>query len=152
MRPILITLAFAILTSGCAIGVKHDYAYPDANWDVSTDKTVAVAVQDRRSYIVDNGKTPDFVGLSRGGFGNPFDVVTASGNALSADMTTAIVGGLKARNIRAQPVAVPPGHTPAQTKEALMGSGAARALLITLQEWKTDTFVATRLLYNFRAQ
>ena len=140
MRSILITIALAIITGGCAIGVKHDYTYADPNWDVQTDKTVAVAVHDRRSYIVDNNKTPDFVGLSRGGWGNPFDVVTASGKPLAADMTTAVVNGLKARNIKAEAVTIAPAQGPAE------------ALLITLQEWKSDTYVATRLLYELRAQ
>tara|TARA_R110002126_G_scaffold20441_17_gene75631 strand:- start:2721 stop:3344 length:624 start_codon:yes stop_codon:yes gene_type:complete len=152
MRSILITIALAIITGGCAIGVKHDYTYADPNWDVQTDKTVAVAVHDRRSYIVDNNKTPDFVGLSRGGWGNPFDVVTASGKPLAADMTTAVVNGLKARNIKAEAVTIAPAQGPAEARRTITGTGAARALLITLQEWKSDTYVATRLLYELRAQ
>ena len=99
MRAIVTTLMLGILTSGCAIGVKHDYSYPEANWDVQTNKSVTVAVHDQRSYIVDGNKTPNFVGLSRGGWGNPFDVVTVSGRPLATDMTTAVANGLKARNI-----------------------------------------------------
>lgn len=152
MRSILIATTFAILTSGCAIGVKHDYSYTDANWNVQTDKPVAVAVHDDRPYIADGDKTPDFVGLSRGGFGNPFDVVTASGKPVAEDMTTAIVNGLKASNIAVRRVDIPARRSRSQARAAVLAAGAARALLITLQEWKTDTYVNSRLLYDVRAQ
>lgn len=152
MRSILITIAFAILTSGCAIGVKHDYSYAEANWNVNTQKPVAVAVHDDRHYIADSDKTPDFVGLSRGGFGNPFDVVTASGKPLADDMTTAVVNGLKSSGVKARRVDIPATTPPPQALKAILNAGAARALLITLLEWKTDTFYITRLRYSVRAQ
>lgn len=151
IRAIFVTVILGILTTGCAIGVKHDYSYPEANWAVQTDKSVAVAVHDRRSYIVNGNKTPDFVGLSRGGWGNPFDVVTVSARPLAADMSTAVTNGLKARNISVREVAISPKLSPVEARKAMAASGAARALLIELQEWKTDTYVATRLLYRVRA-
>ena len=151
MRTIVTTLMLGILASGWAIGVKHDYSYPEANWDVQTNKSVAVAVHDQRSYIVDGNKTPNFVGLSRGGWGNPLDVVTVSGRPLATDMTTTIANGLKARNISVREVVISPQQSLAEARKTIVDAGAARALLITLQEWKTDTYVATRLLYNVRA-
>ena len=145
MRSILITIALAIITGGCAIGVKHDYTYADPNWDVQTDKTVAVAVHDRRSYIVDNNKTPDFVGLSRGGWGNPFDVVTASGKPLAADMTTAVVNGLKARNIKAEAVTIAPAQGPAGLSRRRRARWSGRPIVKNSTGSSRTRLCATRL-------
>jgi hypothetical protein len=40
---------------------------------------LAVAVHDERSEVASGDKNPAFVGLLRGGYGNPMDVRTASG-------------------------------------------------------------------------
>ena len=66
-------------------------------------------------------------------------------------MTTAVANGLKARNISVREVVISPQQSLAEARKTIVDAGAARALLITLQEWKTDTYVATRLLYNVRA-
>jgi hypothetical protein len=97
MQKMLALVAFAFLVSGCAIGVKHDYSL--GGLDIEADKTarVAIAVHDRRSYVRLGEKAPDFVGLSRGGFGNPFDVATASGEPLADDIASAIATSIRAK-------------------------------------------------------
>jgi hypothetical protein len=72
--------------SGCAVGNQHQYAGVAPDLTLKATHSVAVVVVDRRPYVVSGDKDPDFVGLQRGGFGNPFDVTTASGKALASDI------------------------------------------------------------------
>jgi hypothetical protein len=113
---------------------------------------VAVGVQDKRSYVVTNDKTPNFVGLQRGGYGNPFDVTTASGQPLASDFARSIVSGLEIRKIAAHTVAIPPGTTRKVAIQSLVGKGAKRSLLVTLIEWKSDTMVNLALYYDLSAE
>ena len=74
-------LCAATLAGGCAVGNQHVYRGASAEIGTSGDTTVAVATQDLRPYVASGEKAPNFVGLSGGGFGNPFNVTTASGSA-----------------------------------------------------------------------
>jgi hypothetical protein len=138
-----------VLLNGCAVGQKFDYAASTINLRSPSDfQSVGVAVLDQRSYIKNGDKSEAFVGLSRGGFGNPFDVETRSGLAMATEMATAVVTALKSRGIRAQALKVRPADGSAQVRQVLAETGLARALLFTLTEWKTDTMMRTGLSYD----
>jgi hypothetical protein len=85
-----------VLLGGCAVDNSHRYDLGDAEFQVESNKTVAVAVVDTRPYVLSGEKTANFSGLMRGGFGNPFDVTTDSGRALAEDLTISIVRALNA--------------------------------------------------------
>jgi hypothetical protein len=136
--------------SGCAVGNKHQYADVVPDLAVKTTYATAVAVQDQRPYVLNGDKAPNFVGVQRGGFGNPFDVTTTSGNALASDMTAAIVSALEKKNVSAAVAIVSPNATATQVKEILVTASADRMLLVKLIEWKSDTYQNTALIYDVR--
>ena len=146
MRAIFATLVISMLTGGCAIGVQHDYNLPDAQLNIDTKESVAVAVQDRRPYVVSGDKTQDFVGLSRGGFGNPFDVTTLSGKPLANDIASSIAAAFRARKIPVTQVTVAPVDDDAKVQAALGAAKTGRSVLVTLFEWKADTYMVTQLI------
>ena len=137
-----------IASSGCAVGNKHQYADATPNLQIENGHATAVSVQDRRPYVLDGDKDPDFVGVQRGGFGNPFDVTTASGKPLAADMSEAVVAALKKKNLTAAAVSVAPDATDATIKEIIASASAERLLIIKLLEWKSDTYQNTALIYH----
>jgi len=139
-------LGLIALLAGCAVGNQHNYSRGDLTLPVQTSRSIAVAVQDQRSYVISGNKGDDFVGLSRGGFGNPFDVTTASGNALANDFGQAIVEALKSSGVKAQQVQV--GPKTGNVVEAVIKAGADRAVLLALIEWKSDTYASTSLQYD----
>jgi ABC-type glycerol-3-phosphate transport system substrate-binding protein len=148
MRRIVIAIAAAVLVSGCAVGVKHDYNIANVELTTQTTESIAVAVHDQRPYIVSGKKTEDFVGLSRGGFGNPFDVTTKSGMPLAKDMAETIVANFQKKGIDAKEVWVVPTDDEQTALETLIAANKSRSILITLREWKADTYAATRLIYD----
>jgi hypothetical protein len=140
-------LTAAMSLGGRAFGVKHDYGSA-LDLDIATRATVAVAALDHRPYVVDGRKGSDFVGLSRGGFGNPFDVVTLSGKPLAQDISGSIVASMKGRGVAAKAVELKPALSIHEAGAALRAAGTQRAVMIRLQEWKADAMIDTGLDYD----
>ena len=135
--------------AGCAVGQKFSYA--DGHIALlanRSDTPTAVAVLDQRPYILSGDKRENFVGLSRGGYGNPFNVRTRSGAPMAADMAAGIVRALEANGQPAQAVIVPPAEGIDGAKDRLKFTRAERQLLFILREWKTDTLEHTGLWFD----
>ena len=142
-------IAVALLLGGCAFGQKYSYQAATVPMSrMATSAPVALAVQDRRPYVVSQNKPESFVGLSRGGFGNPFDVNTASGQPMALDMRDAIVSGMRARGIEVKVVAASPCDNADRIQRGFAASGARRLMLVTLSEWKSDLMISAALHYD----
>jgi hypothetical protein len=149
MRNSAVTILMTVLLmSGCAVGVKHDYGQTALDLGVATPATVAVGTVDQRSYVVDGRKSPNFVGVTRGGFGNPFDVMTQSGKPLATDISDAVVASMRAKGVNAKAVELRPTDNALEAGNALRAAGVQRSVVITLQEWKSDAMVNTGLAYS----
>jgi hypothetical protein len=140
-------LTVVLLVAGCAIGNKIRY---DATAELAYRGSgrVAVAAQDQRSYVKSGDKKPDFVGLIRGSYGNPFNVTTETGRALAEDMTESLARSLAAAGFEAVPVVLAPSDDAAKAKEALLRGSPRRGVLLVLNEWKTDTYMNTDVIYD----
>ncbi len=136
------------LLTGCAVGNKHTYNNVNADITMEGNSTVAMATHDQRVYVQNGDKPTDFVGLQRGGFGNPFDINTMSGNALAQDFTETIARSLASKGFQTTPVIVNYSDTADRVKTVLLNTGAQRLLLLTLYEWKSDTYTNTALMYD----
>ena len=141
-----------LLGCGCAAGNKHPYHGTPLNLSASGRGPVAVATVDQRSYIASGDKQPDFVGLQRAGYGNPFDVRTASKKPLATDMTETISSSLAARGFDARPIVLPPKSDESAARQALRSSGAPRCVLLLVREWKSDTYNNTKVYYDLTLQ
>lgn len=146
----IIFLLFVL--GGCAVGHQYDYVADTAPLAADSDKTVTASVIDFRSYVISGEKGPNFVGLQRGGFGNPFDVTTKSGQPLAADMTAGVVRSLAAQGIDVQPLALPPGTGLDAAMAAFQSQNSERLLLLRMLEWKTDAVMRFRVMWNLSAE
>lgn len=148
-RTIGLVLAFAFILSGCAVGQKYQYSNVSIPLSrVSSGGSVAVGVHDVRPYVVSGGKPESFVGLLRGGFGNPFDVNTESGKPMATDMRDAIVKAMRAKGLSVTPIAISPRDETSKAKSALISTNAKKLVLVTINEWKSDTMMGTELIYD----
>jgi hypothetical protein len=150
---VVIALALAIVLGGCAFGRTYSYTdVPIALGGVSSSGTMAVGVLDKRPYVTSGSKPDKFVGLMRGGFGNPFDVNTASGAPLAVEARDALVKSLKNRGISVTPVTIGSSATLSGAKQTLLVTKSRRLVLVTLSEWKSDTYMQTALLYDIEVE
>jgi len=78
MKKILLIL-FVLFLTGCAVGNKYNYRSSSMALPIKpvNHRTLILSVEDLRPYVLNGEKEPNFVGLQRGGFSNPFDVTTS---------------------------------------------------------------------------
>ncbi len=136
------------LASGCAVGNKYSYSDVSADIGISGSSAISIATHDQREYVVSGDKQPQFVGLQRGGFGNPFVVTTASERPLADDMTDVLVASLAKKGFKTVPVAVLYSDKRDAVMEKAKAANADRMIILTLNEWKTDTYQNVALLYD----
>jgi hypothetical protein len=147
MKLFAIAAIVAVL-SGCAVGNQHGYSTQMPDLAVSGSRAVAVATQDARPYVLAKDKAPNFVGLSRGGFGNPFDITTGSGRPLAEDFSLSIARSLEVRGFKSTVVNVGAPMSADETRALISRAAAERLALVTINEWKSDTFMNTALHYD----
>jgi hypothetical protein len=146
LRTIAVVFVGALAASGCAFG--HHHAYHLGSPAVGRgSSSVALSVADVRESVLMGGN-PAFVGLSRAGFGNSFDVNTSSGQPLADDLATSIRRGLEAAGYRVTPVRVMVRAREETVVGALTRTGAERLLLFEISVWKSDTLMRTALDYD----
>jgi hypothetical protein len=99
---------------------------------------VFVTVTDSRPYVLSGDKSSDFVGIVRGGYGNPFDFTSSSGNSLAKDLGLAIARSLSGSN------------GVAKYKESSLNSNSDGCKTVTFKitEWKIDAMVNAWFMYD----
>jgi hypothetical protein len=147
VKSILIFLYVVFLT-GCVVGQEYNYEMSSMNIPIeaSEQKTLILAVEDRRPYVLSGEKEPSFVGLQRGGFGEPWDVTTASGKPMTEDMSVAIVKGLKDAGYTV--VNVPGNNDDVYLVKAARKNNASRIVILKVFDWKSDVYTAVTLHSN----
>ncbi len=140
-----IFMCAVLLLSGCAVGNKYDYRASMISLPIKSDehKEVVLSVEDARPYVLQGEKAPDFVGLQRGGFGNPFDVTTASNKPLKDDMAISISRALKDSGY--QVVSVDGTSDKGFLVSTAAKNGATRIITLIVNEWKSDIFMSITL-------
>lgn len=124
-------LPLLFLLPACAVNNVYDYRSAPVVLPVQGSQSVFVAVEDARPYVLSGKKNPDFIGLRRGGYGNPFNVTTASGEPLASDFEAALTMSLQNA-----------GYT------VVSKSAASRRLSVTLREWKSDVYSNLKVLFD----
>jgi uncharacterized lipoprotein YajG len=85
--------------------------------------TVAVEVEDRRPFILDGDKDPDYLGHERSPAAIPFDVTTKSGLALADTMQQDLMEELDALGFRTD------------------ADSPSRSLLVAIQDFNFDLYI-----------
>jgi hypothetical protein len=152
LRHAIISLLSILILTSCAVGNQHSYHDTIANIAVSGNITVAATTHDQREYIVSGQSPLNYVGMQRGGFGNPFNVTTASGKPLAEDITTSICHSLSVKGFRAIAVNVAPSDNRNDVIAKLRTSESQRLLLLTLNELQSDTYSNVGFSYNMKLE
>ena len=144
---IILLVTIALELGGCAVGVTHSLDQVSPNINAKSGSTLELAVQDKRDFVVRGEKPASFIGLSRGGFGNPFDVNTTSGKSLASDISKVVEMALTSKGVKVINVEVAPS-TPEDKTIELLASTGNKSIFLKINSWKSDTFSQTTLSYN----
>jgi hypothetical protein len=131
-------LSSALVLGACSYSMQYEgtMLLPEAG-----SGNVAVATVDERPYVLDGKNPPSYVGIIRGGFGNPFNRDTDDGKPLADNFSDSIARSLKAKGYQAIAISTPPAKSPAQALKSLEMSGASRLILVELRDWQSDTMI-----------
>ena len=146
MRLISVLLALIVL-AGCAVGNEYDYTSANISLPLAGSGDIGVAVVDNRSYVLSGEKEPNFIGLQRGGFANPFDVTTMSGNSLTDDMQLAMQNALQDSGYNVTSLDIDVADV-AAISTAVAGGGMARNVVLIVNDWKTDIYMNFGLTFD----
>ncbi len=143
-------LALCPVIVGCASGNRYNYRSQAVTLPlrVTEPTTVVLSIEEQRPYVLNGEKHAEFVGLQRGGWGNPFDVTTASGQPLTEDMQVAVAGGLS--NAAYQVVGANPGLEPRALIDLARQQQATRIIRLKVREWRSDIFMGISLQYDLQ--
>ena len=136
---------------GCAVGNTYDYSRANIDLAVQGDSELGLAVIDQRPYVLSGDKKPNFIGLQRGGFGNPFNVSTESGRALAVEMAEAMTSELEDNGFKVFDLRVSKSGSEI-IASAVRDAAKTRNIILIVQEWKTDAMMSFGLSYDLRLQ
>lgn len=132
---------------GCAVGNTYDYRRAKLNLVVQGSSIIGLAVIDQRPYILSGEKDPNFVGLIRGGFGNPFTVKTRSGYSLASEMYEAMAFELEDNGFTVVKLNGKKNGSES-TVQIVRDSAAERSIVLTVREWRTDGYFDLKLSHD----
>lgn len=142
--PVASLILVALATGGClGSPTTHPYHLAHPFVDQGRAASIALAVTDRRQFVAMGGR-PDFVGKLHPGR----DVTTASGQPLAVDFAVSIQRGLEAAGYRVALVRVMARSRPETVASALVKAGGERLLAVQIDEWRYDSHVRGKLVYD----
>jgi hypothetical protein len=149
---LFVFFTFLFLSQGCAVGNKYNFSDTRANLQASSELRagVTVATLDQRSTVVSGECLPTYVGMQRGGFGNPWRVNTESGLPLADDVTKSVSQSLSQKGFKTIPVFVAYNQSQEQVLALLLAKRTDRSILILLKRWESDTYMNIGLDYELR--
>ena len=148
----LLGMSFVILAlSGCAVGNQYDYRSADVSLPVTGAGELGVGVVDNRSYVLSGDKDPNFIGVQRGGFSNPFNVKTVSGQSLTDDLAVSLEKSLRKSGFTVTSLAIPSAE-PSIVASTVAENGKSKNIVLTVTEWKTDIYLKMSLHFNLLLQ
>ncbi len=137
--------------TGCAVGNQDDYQNANVSLPLIGDGELGVGVVDNRSYVLNGDKDPDFIGVQRGGFNNPFNVKTASGASLTDDMANALENALRNSGYAVSSLRFSSAES-SIVASTIAESGKLKNIVLTVTEWKTDIYLKMSLHFNLLLQ
>jgi len=147
MKKFVSVLAITLLLGACAIGNQYSYESPGMNLPAHGPGEIGLLVVDRRPYVLDGDKPPNFVGLQRGGYGNPFNVTTQSGKPMSVEMQVTLAHALERNDFVVKELSTA-SPDDSGIADAVRKTGASRNVVLILNEWKTDAMASFALSYD----
>ncbi|RTE65968.1 hypothetical protein EH243_09810 [Amphritea opalescens] len=143
-------LCLSFLT-GCAVGNQYDYQQADVSLPIKGTDKVSLGVIDNRSYVINGDKSANFIGLQRGGFGNPFEVTTSSGKPLTEDMSDVLERSLVQSGFQVNKLYFSSPDT-SMVANVIKNNGQQKNIILTVSEWKTDVMMNIALIYDLELQ
>ena len=125
--------------AGCALHPQYVNVAPAA--DLRGDGPLVVAVIDNRPEVVSGEREPTFLGISKAQVGIPYPVSVSGGRTLAGEVGAAACRTATRGGYRCVAEEIPARGGEGRLAAALNEQAAARALVFTVDQWRTDAEV-----------
>ena len=128
-----------------AFANKHPYHEVVISIPIRSKHPIAIAVHDRRRYVVDGTKQETYCGNMRSGVGILFDISTKSDQPLADDFMGILKHALKKNGNQLTIIPTRADENKTYVQSGLLTLKLPRLIYIEILEWKIDTYVKADL-------
>ena len=128
-----------------AFANKHPYHEVVISTPIRSKFPIAIAVHDRRRYVVEGTKQETFCGNMRSGVGIPFDISTKSDQPLADDFMGIMKHALEKNGNQINIIPTRANLNKDYVHSRLLAENLPRIMYIEILEWKIDTYVKADL-------
>lgn len=133
-----ISLLLLVVLASCGTR-RFDYGEMlSVSPEIRGEDRIGLVVVDKRPYVLNGKKTPDFVGLSRPMWGIPFDAKTESHQPLATELRRAFASSLRERGFVVDEVDIPGTITQDEINSQVSGLDVRKYLLMEVAQWRTS--------------
>lgn len=143
-------LFIILLLGGCAIGNTTSYQGTSSFKPKYNMPPVALAVIDKRPYVLDGEKNPSYSGTQRSLGGIPYNVNTASGKPLAEDLQGLVGNTLRKHGVLVDDMPLLPMDITESDAIKKTTAGKLKAILLFLNEWRTHIYFNPIFYYDMK--
>ena len=143
-------LFILLLLSGCAMGKTINYE-GTSNFEPNYKMPpVALAVIDKRPYVLDGNKKPSYTGTQRSIGGVPYNINTASGKPVAEDLQKFVATTLMKYGYFIDYTILLPINTTEPEAIKKLTAEEKKAILLVLNEWRTHIYFNPIFEYDLK--
>lgn len=131
-----LVVLMVIFLSACMSVPDAEHSAPTISF--STNQSVAIAVIENRSYVLNGDKERYFSGLRRDSFGVPWSLPTHNKQPMSDLLQDRVLAGLKNQNVTVTPLKNASSATVNNISTWVAAGSSDKSLVLVLNEWKTN--------------
>jgi len=146
----VLSLLVFLFFNGCIISQKTNYTdgFYEIKLPISRNyHDIVLAVQDKRSYILDGSFSPSYTGTLQALNGISYPLHTLSDKPLADDLAVLLEKALEKNSLNVELQFV----KPIQDIEEIYSTSKLmnkRLVILVLRDWQTDTFIESDFIYN----
>jgi hypothetical protein len=153
-KRILFFIAFISISAISFAKIKFDFLKCKLELTYKSTESIVIGIIDQREDVLSGKRKPDFVGIARGGYGNPFFIGTKSGEPFTKDITALLIRTFTGNGFANKDAGIIYSDNKEAALKKLESVNVKFKLLLIIHEWKTDrkaAFVKTWLdvYYDF---
>lgn len=153
-KRILFFIAFISISAISFAKIKFDFLKCKLELTYKSTESIAIGIIDQREEVLSGKRKPDYVGIARGGYGNPFFIGTKSGEPFTKDITALLIRTFTGNGFTNKEAGILYSDNKEAALKKLEPVNVKFKVLLIIHEWKTDRKAAfvqnwTDVYYDF---
>lgn len=144
----ILIVVCSLYLSGCAVGNKYKIEDSKIQFTSTGSSTVSVGALDQRPCVIEKTSPVTYIGMVRGGFGNPFNATTNNGLPFSDNISKSICLSLADKGYNVKQVILTPELTEEESIKRIIAQGQDKNIIVLIKKWESDVFMNFNVSYE----